>query len=206
MAMDVQQLGLQLADQLGKTTIWEWIAVIFGVVEVLLAWKNNVLLYPAGIISVTFSIYLLGTAGLYAESVLNVYYLVMSVYGWAHWLRNKTKQELPITKADGRDWMITAAIVFVGWGALYFILSRFTPSDVPVWDAWVTATAWAGMWLLARRKIENWLLLNISNICAIPLLFHKQLLMYAVLTAFLFIVAIFGYFRWRRIYQLQTSA
>jgi nicotinamide mononucleotide transporter len=69
---------------------------------------------------------------------------------------------------------------------------------VPVWDAFVSSTAWAGMWLLARRKMENWVFLNISNLFAIPLLFYKKLPMFAALTVFLFVVAIFGYFEWKR--------
>jgi nicotinamide mononucleotide transporter len=72
-------------------------------------------------------------------------------------------------------------------------------------DAWVSATAWAGMWLLAKRKIENWILLNISNAFAIPLLFYKQLPLYALLTAFLFIVAVLGYFDWMKILKQKNE-
>lgn len=203
--MDVPQLLQQLSSQLSQTTVWEWIAVIFGVLQVLLAWRNNVLLYPAGIISTAFSIYLLASVQLYAESLLNGYYLVMSIYGWAHWLRNKSEAELPVTKCNERDWLITGAIVFVGGVLLYLVLNNYTPSDVPVWDAWVSSTAWAGMWLLARRKLENWILLNISNLFAIPLQFYKGIPLYAILTIVLFIVAIFGYFRWRQLYKAQLG-
>jgi nicotinamide mononucleotide transporter len=70
---------------------------------------------------------------------------------------------------------------------------------VPAFDAFVSATAWAGMWLLAKRKLENWILLNISNAVAIPLLFYKGLSLYALLTVFLFVIAIQGYFKWKRI-------
>jgi nicotinamide riboside transporter PnuC len=64
--------------------------------------------------------------------------------------------------------MVVIAIVVVGFRLLYFMLKRFTSSTVPFWDAWASTTAWAGMWLLARRKIENWILLNVSNLFAIP--------------------------------------
>ena len=74
-----------------------------------------------------------------------------------------------------------------------------------MWDAWITATAWAGMWLLARRKIENWILLNISNAFAIPLLAYKGLHLYSLLTVYLFIVAIFGYFEWRKLIHRSKS-
>jgi nicotinamide mononucleotide transporter len=204
-AVNLQDFFSQFADQLINTSIWEWIAVIFGVLQVLLAWKNNILLYPAGIISTAFSIYILANANLFAESFLNVYYLVMSVYGWLHWLHKRSEPELPISKTNKTEWLITAAIVFIGWGLLYIILSKFTPSDVPIWDAWVSSTAWAGMWLLAKRKLENWILLNISNLFAIPLQFHKDIPLYAILTIFLFVVAIFGYFSWRKIYIQSLS-
>jgi nicotinamide mononucleotide transporter len=83
------------------------------------------------------------------------------------------------------------------------MLKYYTDSTVPYWDAWVSATAWAGMWLLAKRKIENWILLNISNAFAIPLLFHKNLPLYALLTLFLFIVAVQGYFKWNKILKQE---
>lgn len=190
-----KELGLQLA----RTSVYEWIAVIFGVFQVLLAWKNKVLLYPAGIISTVFSVFILAEARLYAESFLNLYYLAMSIYGWIHWQKNKYRKQLPVTRANRQEWMITFLIVFGGWLILFLVLNHFTPSDVPVWDAWVSATAWAGMWLLARRKLENWILLNISNAFAIPLQFHKDIPLYGLLTFILFIVAIFGYYNWRRI-------
>lgn len=204
--MFADETWLKLSEQLAYTSIWEWIAVIFGVLQVLLAWRNDVLLYPAGIISTGFSIFLLAEVQLYAESILNVYYLIMSIYGWWHWIRRKTQYRLPITQASPRQWLITVGIVSIGWGALYLVLRSYTDSDVPAWDAFVSATAWAGMWLLARRKLENWILLNISNIAAIPLLFHKQIPLYAMLTTILFVVAIFGYFNWKKMMQAQSHS
>ena len=186
-------------DQLKATTWLEWLAVILGVSEVLLARANKVWLYPTGIAATLISIYLLLNVALYAESLLNVYYVVMSVYGWYHWVRKRNGPPVKVSYANQREWIITLLIVFVGWGVLYLALINFTTSTVPVWDAWVSSTAWAGMWLLARRKIENWVLLNVSNLFAIPLLYHKNLVMFTILTMFLFIVAIFGYLEWRKI-------
>lgn len=186
------------AEQLKATTLPEWAAVGFGVAEVLLARKNKILLYPAGIISTLLSAWLLLRASLYAESALNLYYLVMSVYGWIHWVRNNNEVPLPVTFTDKKEWVIVAVIAVVGWLALYIVLKQFTDSTYPVWDAFVSSTAWAGMWLLARRKVENWLLLNVSNFFAVPLLFIKQLPMLACLTIFLFIIAVLGFFDWRK--------
>lgn len=192
-------------DQLQQTTLLEWLAVIFGVAEVLLARINNIWLYPTGIAGTIIGTYLLLVAGLYAESVLNVYYLVMSVYGWIFWLKKRGQPEVKVSWSDKREWLITLIIVFAGWAILYVLLKSFTTSNVPLWDSLASSTAWAGMWLLARRKIENWILLNISNLIAIPLLFYKKLPMLALLTLFLFVIAFWGYFEWRSILKKEEG-
>ena len=84
-------------------------------------------------------------------------------------------------------------------------LGQHTDSDVPYWDAVVVAFAWAGMWLMAKRKIENWVYLNISNLISVPLLIYKELYIYAGLTAFLFTVAISGYIKWKRIIDRERD-
>lgn len=179
--------------------------MIFGVAEVLLARANSVWLYPAGIISSAIGIVLLFHAQLYAESCLSVYYVVMSVYGWLHWLRRRDEPALPIAPATHWEWKISTLIILVGGGLTYYLLKTFTPTNVPFADAFVSATAWAGTWLLARRRIENWLLLNLSNIVAIPLLLYKGLPLFSALTLILFIVACFGYFDWKAIYRRSMA-
>jgi nicotinamide mononucleotide transporter len=173
-----------LLQQLRETSWFEWLAVAFGVAEVLLARVNKVALYPAGIAGTLLSIYLFINSGLYAESLLNLYYVIMSVYGWWYWIKKKNEPPVSVNYANKKEWLTVTAIVSVGFIFLYLILKNFTPSTVPFWDAFVSATAWAGMWLLAKRKIENWILLNISNIVAIPLLLYKHLILYAALPFF----------------------
>jgi nicotinamide mononucleotide transporter len=196
----------------------EWVHVdaiqiavlVLGVTEVLLARANSIYLYPAGIAATALAIYSLFTVGLYAECLLHGYYLVMSVYGWWYWSAGRDNKPLPITFASRTDWIVTLSIVIVGFIILYVALSAFTDSEVPTWDAWVSATGWAGMWLLARRKVENWVLLNVSNAFAIPLLFYKSLPMLGLLTIVLFVVACVGYFDWikiaRKLIANQNSA
>ncbi|WP_114791884.1 nicotinamide riboside transporter PnuC [Niabella yanshanensis] len=189
------QLFLQ---QLKAVPLLEWIGVSFGVAEVLLARANKIWLYPCGIVSVMVSTYIFFHSGLYAESALNMYYLVMSIYGWWWWQRRKDHDTPPVTRATKTEWLKTIGIVVSAFVILYTVLTKFTDSTVPVFDSWVSATAWAGMWLLAKRKIENWILLNISNAFAIPLLFYKGLPLYALLTLFLFIIAVLGYIDWNK--------
>jgi nicotinamide mononucleotide transporter len=206
--MSAPQLIQQFVDQLQQTTPLETIAVVAGMASVVLANRNNVWLYPTGIISTIIYIYILSRpeAGLYAETALNVYYLVMSIYGWVLWIRgHENNNPRAITRSTRKEWTITAGIVVVGWGLLYTVLKTYTDSTVPVWDAIVSCTAWAGMWLLAKHKIENWILLNISNALAIPLFLYKGMPLTALLTLFLFIVAVSGYFNWRKAMRTQST-
>ncbi|MFT4061168.1 MAG: nicotinamide riboside transporter PnuC [Edaphocola sp.] len=204
--MDANALISYIIEQWRAVSLLEIVAVSFGVAEVLLSYRNSVLLYPAGIVSCALFIYLLAAAGLYAEAVLSLYYLVMSFYGWYKWVqRTKAQAQLPISACTPKDRGIVSAIILVAFVVLYATLKMYTTSDVPLWDAAVSATAWAGMWLLAKRKLENWVLLNVSNIMAIPLQFHKGLPLTACLTAFLFVVAIFGYFRWKKIMLSEAA-
>ncbi|MFN0254744.1 nicotinamide riboside transporter PnuC [Pedobacter ureilyticus] len=204
--MEIQEYLRLFVDQVKETGYLEWFAVAFGVTEVLLAKRNNILLYPAGIIGIVLGLYLKLNAKLYAESLLSTYYLVMSVYGWIIWSKRKARKEVvQVSWTTKQELQIAFAIAIGGYFILYFALVNFTDSDVPILDAFVSSVAWAGMWLLARRKIENWIFLNVSNIVAIPLMWHKNFVMFALLTLFLFIVAIFGYFDWKKIYKKQLA-
>jgi len=187
-----------------KTTLPEWFGVFFSIFQVLLARKNNSNNYLFGIAGISLTLYVMMQSKLYAEFTLNLYYLVMSVYGWLYWKFGKRQSETAISETTTQEKLVTAGIVIGTFSLFYIFLTRFTDSDVPVLDSLVSAFAWAGMWLMARRKIENWILLNVSNIIAIPLLIHKDLYMYAVLTAFLFIVAISGYVEWRKIIKSKS--
>jgi len=197
--MNFQDWFKLFQEQILHTSLIEWLAVGFGVSEVLLAKKNSIWLYPTGIISILLSMFLLLNVKLYAETLLSIYYLVMSVYGWIIWKKRKQDGESQVSWSSNKELTIAVLISVIGFGILYLVLRHYTDSDVPVFDAFVSSTAWAGMWLLAKRKIENWIFLNISNIVAIPLLFHKKLPLMACLTTFLFTVAIFGFLDWKKI-------
>ncbi|MDM1554717.1 nicotinamide riboside transporter PnuC [Chryseobacterium indologenes] len=195
-----------MQEILQQTTWQEWLGVFFSVVQVLLARKNNSNNYLFGIAGILLSLYVMFFAKLYAEFTLNLYYLAMSIYGWLYWKFGKRKTETDISETTSQEKLITTGIVIGTFCLFWFFLTHFTDSDVPVLDSLVSAFAWAGMWLMARRKIENWILLNMSNIIAVPLLIHKGLYLYSILTAFLFIVAISGYMEWRKIIKNRKNA
>lgn len=182
-----------------QLTLLQWLGTAFGVVQVLLARQNNVHNYLFGIIAILISIWVLYQSRLYADILLNFYYLVMSIYGWFYWKMGRQKQESPISYATRKEHGIAMGIVLGCFALMAYWLVGHTDSDVPYWDAVVCAFAWAGMWLMAKRKMENWIYLNISNLISVPLLIYKELYIYAGLTTFLFVVAISGYIRWKRI-------
>ena len=200
---------MEIIDQIiqaFQATSWlERFSVLCSIIQVLLSKNNKISNYLFGILGIISGMYVLFGAKLYADIALNMYYLVMSIYGWWYWKTNKEASEQPITRCTSNELKMVIGIVIAAFVVLYYFLIFFTDSDVPVWDAWVSCTAWAGMWLLARRKIENWILLNISNAFAIPLLIHKDLYLFALLTTFLFIVAIFGYFKWAKIMKIEAK-
>ncbi|MDR3272859.1 MAG: nicotinamide riboside transporter PnuC [Flavobacteriaceae bacterium] len=189
-------------EQLLQISVWEGIAVMFGVLEVLFAKFNKVWLYPCGLVNIIITVFLFFEARLYAEILLQMYYLAMSIYGWFLWLKRNGKT-LSAGYSSPLEWKISIGIVFIFFSVLYVFLRTCTNSDVPLWDSFVSAAAWAGMWLLAKRKIENWILLNISNFFAVPLLIHKGLALYALLTVIYFIIAVWGYFDWKKIIAKQ---
>ena len=187
-----------LIQQFKETDTIQWLAVALGMAEVWLAKSNKIWLYPTGIASTLLSIYILLSAGLYAECLLNGYYVVMSVYGWWYWVKKKHLPPVSITRCSRSEWLIVVLIAGGGSLLLYFLLKYYTNSSVPLCDAWVSATAWAGMWLLAKRKIENWILWIIGNIISVPLYFAKGYTFTSFQYIIFTIIAIFGYIEWKK--------
>lgn len=194
-----------IEDYFIQLTFLQLLGTAFGVIQVLLARKNNINTYLFGIISILLSMWVLYQSQLYADIILNFYYLAMSIYGWIYWKFGKQKKQTPISYSRRQEHVKALGIVILCFLLMSYWLSYHTNSDVPVWDALVSAFAWAGMWLMAKRKMENWIYLNISNVLAIPLLFYKELYIYAGLTIFLFIVGVSGYLTWRKIVKKQKN-
>ena len=192
-------------DYLFHITLLQILGTVFGIVQVLLARKNNINNYLFGIISILISMWVLYSSQLYGDILLNLYYLGMSIYGWFYWKFGREKRATPISYASKEEHVKALGIVIICFVVMAYWLKFHTNSNVPIWDAVVVAFAWAGMWLMAKRKMENWIFLNISNVIAIPLLFYKELYVYAGLTVFLFIVGVSGYIKWQKIFKSGES-
>ncbi|MEO1023162.1 MAG: nicotinamide riboside transporter PnuC [Bacteroidota bacterium] len=177
----------------------EWIAVIAGLASVWFSLKENILVYPTGILSVVIYVWLAFQYKLYADMGVNGYYFVMSVYGWYHWTKTDSERDqIPVTTNSVREHLLSLALLAGSFGVLVFILSRFTDSDVPVWDAATTCFAITGMWLMARKKLESWVAWIITDFISIPLYFHKGLVLTSVQFVIFTVLAFGGYMAWKR--------
>ncbi len=195
-ASDLWQL---LAQNVAQTSILEFIAVFFGLLSVYYSIRVNILVFPTGIISVLIYVYITFQVGLYADMFINVVYFVMSVYGWYKWLRpTEAHKQLPVTFSSQKLHLVALATTLLSFSILQYVLRHHTDSTVPFIDAFTTAIFITGMWLMAIKKVENWIYWIIGDFVSVPLYYHKEL----VFTSFQFfvflILAVIGLLRWRK--------
>jgi len=177
----------------------EALAVITGLMSVWYAKKENILVYPTGIVSVLIYVYLCFTVKLYAEMGINAFYFFMSIYGWVKWSRKSgDKPARPITWASGREWIYLVAGFAVSFIILFYVLKNYTDSNVPFWDALTTAIFIIGMWLMALKKIENWLFWIAGDLISVPLYASKGLALTGIQYTIFLALAVAGYLAWRK--------
>lgn len=180
----------------------ELIAVFFGLCSVWFAKKDNILVFPTGLISTAIFAYLLWQWHLLGDSMINVYYFIMSIYGWYHWTRkNGDVQEFPISVMTRKNKVhaviiFALTLVFVVFVYLYF--NKFT-SWYSYLDTLLTAIFFIGMWLMAKRKIENWIFWILGDVLSVPLYFAKGYTFTSIQYIVFTIIAIYGYLEWRKI-------
>lgn len=192
----------QYADYPTLDIILEIVAVIFGLASVWYAKKDNILVFPTGIVSTLIFVYLLWKWTLWGDMMINGYYFVMSIYGWYHWTRKKGDTiEFPISKISSSEKRI-AIILFIFTVAfvvlVYQYFGKFTTWYAYV-DTLITGIFFVGMWLMAKRKVENWVLWIIGDVISIPLYFSKGFTFTSFQYVVFTIVAIFGYIEWKKI-------
>lgn len=186
-----------------KDTRWqEWVSTATQIASVWYARKNNILVYPTGIIGVVLAAYLyffLTHPPLYADGALNIYYFLMSVYGWYNWVQKKDAEHytFPISWCSKKELAIGTGIFIFGWLIIWFVLAHHTDSNVPVLDSLVSASAVTAMWWMAKRKTENWIAWIISNMVAIPLNFYKEFYLFTLMYLLFLAMAWMGFVEWR---------
>jgi nicotinamide mononucleotide transporter len=186
-----------------RDTGWlEYIAVFSGIISVWYSRKENILVYPTGLVNTIFYVYLSLKGSLLGEASVNFYYTVMSIYGWILWAKKDAGRQpvVHITHSDRRWWTYQMSffsssyiIIFV---LLTYLKKDFAPGAIPWADAFASATAFTGMWLMTKKKIESWYWWIATNIASIPLYFVKHYVFTSIYYLVLLIMAIFGLIEW----------
>jgi nicotinamide mononucleotide transporter len=194
-----------------QTTWLEAIAVVMGIVSVYFSRKENILVYPTGLINTTIYIWLSYSGQLFGEATVNLYYTIMSIYGWLLWTKRKEDRELAVhvEYSDRKMWIqqlgFFAFFYLVIFTALYYLKKEFAPGVIPAADAFASATAFTGMWLMTRKKVESWWWWIATNITSIPLYFVKGYVFTSVYYLVLLVMAISGLIEWRKRAEIAIS-
>jgi nicotinamide mononucleotide transporter len=202
--MSAASLYQSFLDGLFQTSALEFIAVLAGIASVWFSKKEQVLVYPVGLINTTIFVYLSFKGHLLGEASVNIYYTVMSVYGWWLWTRKNEQQQTVLqiqfsTKKELlQQLLFFAAFYAVLYTALYCAKVSFAEGAIPWADALSSAAAYTGMWLMAKKKVESWYYWIATNIFSIPLYFVKGYVFTSVQFAVLLALAIAGLIAWRK--------
>ncbi|NBL63793.1 nicotinamide riboside transporter PnuC [Flavobacterium sp. NST-5] len=188
-----------------KTTIdiiLEIIVFIFGIASVFFAKKENILVYPTGIIATTITVYLLFQAGYFADMTLNLYFSVMSFYGWINWSQTKNNEKVfKISRTNTSQKIIGVLLFFLTIVVTYVVYRLFDAEIRPenYIDILTSGIFFTGMWYMALKKIENWTLWIIGDLIAIPLYAYRGLGMLSLQYVFFTILAVMAYIEWKKI-------
>lgn len=184
----------------------ELIGVVVGLLYLYWEYKASIYLWGAAIVMPAIYIFVYLDAGFYADMGINIYYLVASLYGLAFWFkRDKEQKPLKITRTPRRFFLPIAAVSALLWVAIWFILDRFTDSNVALGDSFTTALSVVGLWMLTRKYVEQWILwIAVDVVCAV-LYFRKGLDPTAYLYALYTVIAIFGYFKWLKMSRTDAN-
>ncbi|AGW86132.1 Nicotinamide Mononucleotide Transporter PnuC [Blattabacterium sp. (Nauphoeta cinerea)] len=182
-------------------TILEFTAVVFTISSVFCAQKNNVWVYPIGIISTIIYSYLTFEISLYGDFIINLYYTLMSFYGWYTWIYKKEKnKETPITFCNKKDYFYTFILflftcVFSMMIYLFYGKLKYHSDWI---DVLTTGIYFSGMYQMAMRKVENWIFWMVGNVISVPLYFFKGFILTGILFIVLVLLAIIGFFIWKK--------
>jgi len=162
----------------------------------------------ASIVMPAISMWIYFSKGIYADFGINIYYLVIAVYGYIVWRtggNRKEKKPLPITHTPVWAWVVATVALGVLWVSMAWFLSNYTDSTVPVTDAFTTSLSIVATWMLARKYAEQWLAWMIVDIVCVALYAYKGLIFYPILYAVYTVIAVSGYRKWLRLMNEQLD-
>jgi nicotinamide mononucleotide transporter len=180
--------------------ILEFLGFIFGIMSVYYAKKENILVFPTGLIATVITVYLLYQAKYYGDMTVNFYYSIMSIFGWYRWKSNKRKPDLKITRTSKKEKIIGVVLFLFTIGITYFIYVFFDYKlEIPNYiDIFTSGLFFTAMWYMALKKIENWTLWIIGDCIVVPLFAYRGLGMLSLQYLIFTILAIMAYLEWKK--------
>ena len=182
----------------------EYVAVFAGIASVWFSRIENILVYPIGLINTIIYIFLSVNGHLFGEASVNLYYTIVSIYGWILWTRRDADHHhlVVITTSNRKEWIQQLIFFAAFYISIFLVLSylkkSFAPGAIPWADAFASATAYTGMWLMAKKKVESWYWWIATNIASIPLYFVKGYVFTSVYYFILLVMAFFGLAEWMK--------
>jgi len=210
--MTIDQVIQQFIDGMQNTRWFEYLAVVSGIISVWYSRKENILVYPTGLVNTIIYIYISINGHLLGEASVNLYYTIMSIIGWSMWAKRNSRKELVlhITYSTPAQWLQQLAFFAAFYLAIFFSLiyfkKNFFDGVIPWADAFASATAFTGMWLMTRKKVESWYWWIATNIASIPLYFVKHYVFTSVYYFILLIMAFAGLIEWMKRAKQTTHA
>ena len=179
----------------------EMFAVLFGLISVWYSKRNNILVFPTGMISTAIFVYLLFKWSLLGDMIINGYFFIMSIYGWYVWSRKKNEAFTPITSLTKKEVIPSVFIFFFSVIIVYLVYIYFDMwnSYIAYIDNLTTAIFFVGMWLMAKRKIESWFFWILGDVISVPLYLYKGLTFTSLQYLIFTFIAISGYYTWKKI-------
>src|SRR5215203_4916535 len=200
----MQEALHKFISQVQQTSLLEYIAVVTGIASVFFSKKENILVYPVGLINTIIYVFISIEGSLFGEASVNFYYTIMSIYGWILWTKRDQKHDiiLHITNSSFKECMQQLLFFVCFYVAIFFALAwaknAFYANTIPILDAFASATAFTGMWLMAKKKVESWYWWIATNITSIPLYFIKGYVLTSVYYLVLLILAVSGLIEWKQ--------
>ena len=200
--MNVLEIYHQFIVDIGNTRWFEYLAVFSGIISVWYSRKENVLVYPTGLINTIIYIYISFNGHLLGEATVNFYYTIMSIVGWYMWSKKdiSNKAVLHISTSTTKEWLkhlsFFAIFYLSFFAALTYFKKMFFDGVIPWADAFASATAFTGMWLMTKKKVESWYWWIATNFASIPLYFVKHYVFTSVYYVVLLIMAFAGLSEW----------
>ena len=178
-----------------------------GLAYILLEYKASVWMWVVGFVMQSLGIVLYYQKGLYADCGMEFYYLAMTVYGFIAWMRHSSKkQDLPIRHMPKKTAILWLGIAAVIWLVIWYLLTSFTDSRVPILDAFTTALSIVGIWALARKYLEQWFVWIVVDVVTCGLYFYKDIPFKASLYGLYVVIAVFGYLKWRKLMAVEKTS